>query len=132
MQYPTPVKGWLALLNAAMLLMPAVVLAGMPGPFADDQKDRPKRGQTQRRGGDASLTGCVDQVEGQYMLVEQQSLKRLAALRAETFEQEGFAKHLGQKVTVQGRLSSEEGRPVMRVRSVKTVSEVCSAPQGAR
>ena len=135
MQHPSPerrlVRGPVALLMAAFLT-PAVVAAGTAGTSADGQKKRPRDGQARQQARETSLTGCVDQVEGQYVLVEEGSMKRLAALRAETFDQEGFAKHVGQKVAARGTLSNENGAPVLRVRSVKTVSESCPAPQGVR
>ena len=80
----------------------------------------------------ASLTGCVDQLEGQYVLVDDHDLNKvIASLQAEGFPVEGFAKHVGQKVTLRGVSTSGEARPVFKVRNIETVSETC-APQATR
>ena len=78
----------------------------------------------------ASLTGCVDQQEGQFVLVDDHDLKVIANLDAEGFPVEGFAKHVGHKVTVRGSSSPGDTRPVFKVRAIETVSEKCepSAP----
>jgi hypothetical protein len=49
-------------------------------------------------------------------------------LVADGFPTEGFAKHVGHKVTVRGISSSGGTRPAMKVRSIETVSDNC-APQ---
>jgi hypothetical protein len=74
----------------------------------------------------ASLTGCVDQQDGLYVLINEQSRSAIANLEADGFPTEGFAKHVGQKVTVRGT-SSTGGteRPVFKVRSVETLSDAC-------
>jgi hypothetical protein len=38
-----------------------------------------------------SLSGCIDEQNGQYVLVEDRTLQALTALRAQSFPQEGFA-----------------------------------------
>ena len=76
----------------------------------------------------SSLTGCVDEQDGHYVLVDERTLTPIASLEADGFPTEGFAKHMGHKVTVRGISSSETGRPVFKVRSVDTISDTC-APQ---
>ncbi len=78
----------------------------------------------------ASLTGCVDQQESRFVLLDDKTLSPIADLAAEGFPEEGFAKHLGHKVTVRGTSSPGEARPLFKVRSIETVSEAC-APQNA-
>ena len=75
-----------------------------------------------------SLMGCVDQQNGQYVLIDDRTAGVITALEAVGFPQEGFAKHLGHKVTVKGTSSSKEGRPIFQVRSIEMVSDTC-APQ---
>jgi hypothetical protein len=77
-----------------------------------------------------SLAGCIDEHDGQYVLIHDQSRATLANLEAEGFPTEGFAKHVGHKVTVRG-ISSPAGteRPVFKVRAVETVSESCGPQQ---
>jgi hypothetical protein len=74
----------------------------------------------------ASLTGCVDEREGHYILVDDRDLQPVADLESDGFPTEGFAKHMGQKVTVRGTSSSGSTRPVFKVRSIETISETCA------
>ena len=53
------------------------------------------------------------------------------ALEADGFPKEGFAKHMGQKVTVRGTSNSGSARPLFKVRSIETVSETCAPTQGS-
>jgi hypothetical protein len=72
----------------------------------------------------------VDQQEGHYILVDDRNLNPVADLEADGFPTEGFAKHVGHKVTVRGTSSSGGTRPVFKVRSIETLSESCTpAPQ---
>jgi len=73
----------------------------------------------------ASLTGCVDEQEGHYLLVDERNMSPIANLEADGFPKESFAKHLGHKVTVRGTSISSGNRPTFKVRSIDTVSEVC-------
>jgi hypothetical protein len=50
----------------------------------------------------------------------------LANLEADGFPTEGFAKHLGHKVTVQGTSVPNGNRPVFKVRSIETISDTCA------
>ena len=75
-----------------------------------------------------SLTGCVDEHDGQYVLTDDKELTPIANLEADGFPQEGFAKHMGHKVTVRGTSIPGDPRPTFKVRSITTVSENC-APQ---
>jgi len=74
----------------------------------------------------ASLTGCIDEQDGHYVLVDDRALTPIADLEADGFPTESFAKHMGHKVTVRGISSSGTSRPVFKVRSVDTVSDTCA------
>jgi len=74
------------------------------------------------------MTGCIDQQQGQYVLVDEKGLKRIADLEAEGFPVEGFAKYVGHKVIVRGTRIAGDKQPRFRVRTVETVSDTC-APQ---
>ena len=76
----------------------------------------------------ASMTGCIDEDNGRYILVDDRELKPIADLEAEGFPTEGFAKHMGHKVIVRGISNTGDVRPLFKVRSIDTVSETC-APQ---
>jgi hypothetical protein len=74
----------------------------------------------------ASMTGCVDQQDGKYVLIRETTRAFLADLEAEGFPAEGFAKHVGHKVTVRGTSGATgTDRPLFKVRSVETVSDEC-------
>jgi len=74
----------------------------------------------------ASLTGCVDEQEGNYVLLSERTMNPIASLEADGFPKEGFAKHVGHKVTVRGTSSSQGTMPLIKVRTIETVSETCS------
>jgi hypothetical protein len=90
---------------------------------AQDKAKSPPRQQKSEKA--SSLTGCVDQQEGRYVLVDDRGLNKLADLQADGFPVEGFAKHVGHKVVVRG-ISSAGDKPVFKVRAVETVSELCA------
>jgi hypothetical protein len=74
----------------------------------------------------AALKGCVDEQDGRYVLVSAETMAVLANLEADGFPTEGFAKHLGHKVTVQGTSVPNGSRPVFKVRSIETISDTCA------
>ncbi len=88
-----------------------------------------KRAKSEKAGG--SMTGCVDQQDGRFVLVDDKTLNPIADLAAEGFPEEGFAKHLGHKVTVRGISSPGETRPLFKVRSIEALSETCAPQTGA-
>jgi hypothetical protein len=94
------------------------------------ENSQPKKAEQKKKPEGASLTGCVDQQEGQYVLVDDHDMKVVATLQAEGFPTEGFAKHVGQKVTVRGTNNPEGTRTIFKVRSIETMSQTC-APQAA-
>jgi len=80
-----------------------------------------------------SLTGCVDEKAGHYVLLDERNLEPVAGLEADGFPTEGFAKHVGHKVTVRGTSRSESTGPVFKVRTIETLSETCEpTPQSDR
>jgi hypothetical protein len=98
-------------------------------PAQDTPKPAPqKQEQSKKKSEAASIKGCVDQQDGQYVLLNEQTMALIANLEADGFPTEGFAKHMGEKVTVRGTNSSDSTRPVFRVRSIEVVSQTC-APQ---
>ena len=91
------------------------------------RRKRPLRRNPQPQGQTASLTGCVDEQEGQWVLVNDQTMAIIANLAADGFPAEAFAKHVGHKVTVRGTASSGGSRPMFKVRSIETISETCAS-----
>jgi hypothetical protein len=119
-------------LHWVFITLLAVVGVGMPGaeagsaePGPQQKKEEPK---AKPKAEGAALTGCVDEQDGHYVLVDDQSLNPIANLEADGFETEAFAKHMGHKVTVRGTSNPAGARPTFKVRTIETVSETC-APQ---
>jgi len=80
----------------------------------------------------ASLTGCVDERDGQYVLTNDTDLQPTARLQpAAGSAEDNFARHMGHKVKVQGILKKDEPLPTMTVENVSTVSQTC-APEGGQ
>jgi hypothetical protein len=78
-----------------------------------------------------SLTGCVDEQDGNYVLLDDKMETKLADLEAVGASNEAFfAKHLGHTVIVKGKKPSEQDTK-FRVSSIEEVSAVCGPPQGA-
>ena len=84
-----------------------------------------QQSKNQTKAAESSLTGCVDEQDGRYVLVDDRTLTPIASLEADGFPTEGFAKHLGHKVTVRGTSNSGTDRPVFKVRSVEAISDAC-------
>jgi len=106
---------------ASVAVMPSTVLAAQtPG----SQKQTPSA--KKKTPPEPALTGSVDEKEGHYVLVDDRTLNPVADLEANGFPTEGFAKYMGQKVTVRGISSSASARPVFKVRSIEIVSETCA------
>jgi len=91
---------------------------------ANQKKSGPKQNAVPKS---SSMTGCVDEkAEEGYVLVEDQTLRITAVLQAEGFPQEGLAKYLGNKVTVQGRTVTDGGRTVMKVQRIEKIADGCN------
>ena len=100
-------------------------VAAFSAPQAPDSGKKAQTGKKQAASG-STLTGCVDEKEGHYIMVDDRNLSPVADLEANGFPTEGFAKHVGHKVTVRGTSSSGSTRPVFKVRSIETLSETCA------
>lgn len=106
----------------------SVALAAPPderlGPQDGAQKKSAPKKSTQQ-----SLTGCVDEQDGNYLLLDDHMLNKLADLEAVGAGNEAFfAKHLGHKVTVKGSKSSEPDAK-FKVTSIEDISAVCAPAQ---
>ncbi len=96
-------------------------------PFHLDQQEKSPKKSAKETG--SSLTGCVDERDGRYILTDDRELNPVANLQADGFPQEGFAKHLGHKVTIVGVSTPGDPLPTFKVRSITTVSESCAPKQ---
>jgi hypothetical protein len=68
-----------------------------------------------------TFRGVIDQRDTEYMLVNDQNMEPIAVLRGRGFEKENFARFLGDPVEIKGRMTTENGRKVLLVRSVEDV-----------
>jgi hypothetical protein len=114
-----------ALLLAAGASTLMVSAAEAPNP-AFGQENQKQKQKESKKDSTATLTGCVDEPEGRYVMISEQSRDVIADLAADGFETEGFAKHVGHKVTVRGTSNPGTTRPLFRVRSVETISDACA------
>jgi hypothetical protein len=100
---------------------PAVNRSQEQQPKTDPKEKAEPKGQA------ASLTGCVDEQEGKWVLVNDQTMAIIANLAADGFPTEEFAKYLGHKVTVQGTGSADGPGSTFKVRGIKTIRDTCAA-----
>jgi hypothetical protein len=104
-----------------------------------DEKSSPRDGGQKKsapkakssREGQQSLTGCVDEQDGKYVLLDDHMLEKLANLEAANAgDEDVFAKHVGHKVTIKGTKPSEpDGK--FKVTSIEDISTVCAPAQSA-
>ena len=122
----------LAYISLPIIALATTLWAGEPVRFFDSPSSKPHQGKKQppdsgkEKEKTNSLTGCVDEQEGRYILVDDRELKPIADLEAVGFPTEGFAKHMGHKVIVRGTSSPGGTRPLFKVRTIETVSESCA------
>jgi hypothetical protein len=118
-----------ALIPLTVLGVMLAPVMGIGAPTSQDQKKQTPK-QEKKSGTTSSVTGCVDQQDGKYVLIDDPGLNRIADLEADGFPVEGFAKHVGHKVIVRGTKAAGD-MPLFKVRTIETVSENC-APQNSQ
>jgi len=94
-------------------------------PAPQQEQQQPKKEQSKSND---SMTGCVDEQAGRYVLTNDRDLALIAILQADGFPTETFAKHVGHKVTVRGTAIPGGTHPTFKVRSIAAISDTC-APQ---
>jgi hypothetical protein len=114
---------------AAMGLFTGPLYSLESPPAAAHQEKKQPRAEGKDKEKSGSLTGCVDEQDGQYVLTGDRDLRPIADLEADGFPTEGFAKHIGHKVTVKGSSRPGSTRPVFKVRTIETVSQTCAPGQ---
>ncbi|HLH17736.1 MAG TPA: hypothetical protein VKX45_10970 [Bryobacteraceae bacterium] len=95
---------------------------------AAPQQGSPK----EQRVKETAMSGCIDEQDGRYVLIDGRTREPIANLEAQGFPTEGFAKHLGHKVTVRGSATPGQPRPLVKVRSIEMLSESCEPEQPRR
>jgi hypothetical protein len=102
-------------------LVPAALSSAQPPASQKKGSESKKKAVPQ-----ASISGCIDQQEGRYVLIDDRTMNPVADLDADGFPTEGFAKYMGQKVTLRGTSSPGSTRTAFKVRSIETISESCA------
>jgi hypothetical protein len=112
-----------------IFLLSAIFLAtASASAIAAPQQEKQQQPKKDSKKASDSMTGCVDEQDGRYVLTNDRDLALIAILEADGFPTEAFAKHMGHKVTVQGTIIPGGTQPTFKVRSVAAVSDTC-APQ---
>jgi hypothetical protein len=93
------------------------------------KKAAPESKKSSRQSQD-SMTGCVDEQDGKYVLLDDSMLNKLASLETNIAGPEAvFAKHVGHNVVVKGSKASGQ-ESVFKVTSIEDVAAVCAPAQG--
>ena len=121
-----------------MLSLVCIVSAGLIVNAPADEKSRsdgsqkkaaPKSKRDSRQTQE-SLTGCVDEQDGKYVLLDDHMLNKLANLETTVASAEDFfAKHVGHKVVVRGNKASGQ-ETVFKVTGIEDLAAVCAPAQG--
>jgi hypothetical protein len=93
----------------------------MSGAASAQRRSAPAKAKRQAA---QAAVGCLDQRGETYVLTGDRELRRMVTLQGDGFSDDNFARYLGHKVKIQGRLS-EPGSSVFKVREINTISETC-------
>jgi hypothetical protein len=110
---------------AFVALMASAAVAQSPAAVSSAQEKKQAAPSDAKKAG-GSMVGCVDEQDGHYVLVEDRTLAPVANLEADGFPTEGFAKHMGHKVTIRGVSTPGSGRPTFKVRAIEPISDSCT------
>ena len=108
------------------LTLLSLPVAGIPQEPPTKQAEKPRKSDPK---GTVSLSGCMDEHDGQFILIHEQTRDLIATLEAEGFPSENFARHLGHTVTVRGTSNPNGAHPVIKVRSVEPTRDTCGSQQ---
>ena len=123
-----------------MLLMAWTAYAGLllaapadekPGPSDGSQKKAAPNSKKSNRQAQESLTGCVDEQDGKYVLLDDRMLNKLADLETSVASAaDFFARFVGHKVVVKGsKVLAQE--TVFKVTGIEDVAAVCAPAPGS-
>jgi hypothetical protein len=104
----------------------SVLVSGIPASAQAPGTQKKGTDSKKKAAPSSALSGCVDQQEGRYVLLDDRTMNPIADLDADGFPTEGFAKHMGHKVTLRGTSNPGSTRPAFKVRSIETISESCA------
>jgi hypothetical protein len=124
------ISRFIPLFAIVVAVAPSMTTSAAGSQDQPQQTRQEKKSQKRISRGD-SLTGCVDQQGGHYVLLDDHSMKQIAELQAVGFPDEGFAKHMGHKVTVRGIRIADSAPTRFQVRAIEPVSDRCT-PQDSQ
>jgi hypothetical protein len=70
------------------------------------------------------LTGILDQVGNRFVLAGEEYVRPKSTLRAEGFSSDNFARFVGHRVQVRGRVLTEGGEQILVVRRVADIKRL--------
>jgi len=108
---------------------PVLIRASVGAAQQEKENSSPAQPKAEAKKAEAALTGCVDEQDGQYVLIDYRTMNPIANLVADGFPTEDFAKHVGHKVTVRGTSSPGGARPDFKVRTIEPISDQCAPEQ---
>jgi len=109
-------------------LMVALLARSDSPPQAKTPKESAKKGSPNGSGQAVKpITGCLDQQGEGYVLRELSTAGTVSALKGEMFSDDNFARYVGHKVTVHGRVQKEGERSVLHVTKVEDGGAGCSS-----
>ena len=103
-----------------------VVLVGILACLLAQAGSKPSEGAQSGKSATAAaqtLTGCIDEQKGQYVLLDDRMVK-ITSLQSAGSEKEVFAKYVGRKVQVSGTTSAEP-KGVFIVDKIEQISASC-------
>lgn len=75
------------------------------------------------------ITGVIDQKGDTFVISDLKKVKPIAKLKAEGFSDDNFARFVGMKVRVRGRMVSEKDQSVLQVRNLSDIEKLDSSSQ---
>jgi hypothetical protein len=119
---------WYISLFSAGLVLGASAY-GRPGFDEGARKNAAPKSRKSSQQAQEKLTGCVDQQNGKYVLLDESMLKVANLDTKVASTDDYFAKHVGHKVAVRGTKSSGT-EAVFTVTSIEDIAAECAPAQG--
>lgn len=105
------------------VLAAVLVIFGLSSVIAEQPVRRKAGNRTPTRKATV-LTGVVDQIGDKFVLAGEESIRPHAILRADGFSPDNFARFVGHRVQIRGRLVIEQGEQILVVKSVSDVKNI--------
>jgi hypothetical protein len=113
-----------------MRLLLALLIAASVSIVPGAQQKGSKRDRAEVKQPVTTITGILDQTGDDFVVSGEDSMKTSAVLRAQGFSPDNFARFVGNRVEVQGELSSEGERRILLVKSLHHLKKLGPAGTG--